>query len=134
MIAKSYRLFGSDHAPEQILRAKSRFKVKRFRFSHRQRDSERAVTLPVTAVTGRARGFSLGSVSRLAMTVIPIITSIPRHESAMTTKQLNPVSAPNIIQAGERFTAHRPTTTVVTAGVIRPDFGAAYWTPEKLRR
>ncbi len=68
------------------------------------------------------------------MTVIPIITSIPTHESAMATKQPKPVSAPNIIQAGERFTAHRPTTTVVTAGVIRPDFGAAYWTPEKLRR
>jgi hypothetical protein len=31
MILKSCRLFGSDHATEQILEAKSRFNLKRFR-------------------------------------------------------------------------------------------------------
>jgi hypothetical protein len=31
MIPKSCRLFGQDHATDQILRAKSRFNVKRFR-------------------------------------------------------------------------------------------------------
>ena len=45
-----------------------------------------------------------------------------------------PVPATNVIQAGERFMAYRPTTTVVTANVIRPDFEAAYWAPDKLRR
>jgi len=60
--------------------------------------------------------------------------------NAMITKQSKcrirdgVVPAANVIQAGERFKAHRPTTTVVTASVIRPDFGAAYWTPERLRR
>jgi hypothetical protein len=31
MTPKSCRLFGQDHAPEQMLRAKSQFNLKRFR-------------------------------------------------------------------------------------------------------
>ncbi len=40
----------------------------------------------------------------------------------------------NVVEAAKRFMAHRRTTTVVSASVIRPDFKAGYWTPEKLRR
>lgn len=37
-----------------------------------------------------------------------------------------------VIHAGERFSAARATTTTaLNADVIRPDFKASYWTPEK---
>ena len=36
----------------------------------------------------------------------------------------------NVIQVGERFMANRPTTTAMTATIIRPDFKAACWRPE----
>jgi hypothetical protein len=44
------------------------------------------------------------------------------------------VPTPNVIRVGERFMAHRPTTTAMTATVIRPDFKAAPWRPETTRR
>jgi hypothetical protein len=53
------------------------------------------------------------------------LTYRPRHRTGEV-----PVS--NVIQAGKRFLAHRPTTTKVSASIIRPDFEAGYWTPEKL--
>jgi hypothetical protein len=40
MIPKSCRLFGQDHATEQMLRAKSRFNLKRFRSMTLQRRSD----------------------------------------------------------------------------------------------
>jgi hypothetical protein len=44
------------------------------------------------------------------------------------------IPTPNVIRVGERFMAHRPITTAVTATVIRPDFKAADWRSEKIRR
>lgn len=44
------------------------------------------------------------------------------------------VPAANVIRVGERFIAHRPTTTAVTATIIRPNFKAASWQPETTRR
>jgi hypothetical protein len=41
---------------------------------------------------------------------------------------------PNVIEAAERFMAHRPAGTAVTASVVRADFKAFYGTSGNLRR
>jgi hypothetical protein len=53
----------------------------------------------------------------------------PKYQTRHRTGEV-PFS--NVIQVGERFLTHRPTTTKVSASIIRPDFEAGYWTPEKL--
>ena len=40
----------------------------------------------------------------------------------------------NVVYASARFAAHRPKpTTAVTASIIRPDFKAGLWTPDRAR-
>lgn len=56
------------------------------------------------------------------------------RRGAIQTAKAPMLPTSNVVEAVERFMAHRPTATAVTASVIKPDFKAGYWTPEKLRR
>ena len=56
------------------------------------------------------------------------------RRGAIRTAKAPMLPTSNVVEAAERFMAHRPTTTAVTASVVRPDFKAGYLTPEKLSR